>query len=129
MKKALLLAAVVVAFASCTKDGIVNPGFFGKYELRASYGGLIGAYNTYEPGNGNIFQFNSDSTYVRYVDNKLESKGNFHLRIYGTEDNAKFGSIYFDNTEYSEAFRIKADTITIGTTIADGIASNYVKIK
>jgi len=128
MKKALLFAVAIICLASCTKDGIVSPGFFGKYELRASYGGLTGFSETYEPGNGNVFQFNSDSTYVHYSGSKSQDSGKFRIKITGTEGDAKFGTISLTDLDYQQAFRIKGDTITIGTTITDGIASDFVKI-
>ncbi|TSD64164.1 hypothetical protein FFF34_016585 [Inquilinus sp. KBS0705] len=129
MKKALLLVVVAIIMAACTKEGMVSPGYFGKYELRASYGGLAGFNNKYQPGNGNIFEFKSDSTFVRYEKNKAEESGVYHIKIDTTVNGAKFGTIVLGTNNYPEAFSIKADTITIGTTLTDGIASDYVKIQ
>nr|WP_294948497.1 hypothetical protein [uncultured Mucilaginibacter sp.] len=129
MNRVLLLIAVACTLSACEKSGAVNANVFGKYELRASYGGLMYRYNKFEPGNGNIFQFKSDSTYVRYANGTITESGNYHINIKGTEGGARYGTITFDEPVYLDNFRIKADTITIGTTAADGIASDYVKLK
>lgn len=129
MKRALLLIAIATTLSACEKEGAVNASVFGKYELRASYGGFSYHYDKFPAGNGRIFQFKSDSTYVRYANGVITESGNFHINIKGTENGARYGTITFDEPVYLDNFRIKADTITIGTTAADGIASDYVKLK
>jgi hypothetical protein len=129
MKRALLLIAIATTLYACEKEGAVNASVFGKYELRASYGGFSYHYDKFPAGNGRIFQFKSDSTYIRYADGAVAASGVYHIKITGAENGARYGSIAFDSPDYPEAFRIKGDTITIGTTITDGIAADYVKLK
>jgi hypothetical protein len=129
MKWGLLLLAVVCVFTACTKNGAGNASIFGRYELRASYGGLSYFHQSFPAGNGNIFQFKSDSTYVRYANGTVTESGRYHIKIAGTDKGTRYGTITFNQPVYLDNFRIKADTITIGTTAADGIASDYAKQK
>jgi hypothetical protein len=129
MKRILLLSAVVCVFSSCTKNGAGNASIFGRYELRASYGGLSYFHQSFPAGNGNIFQFKSDSTYVRYANGTIAESGRYRIKITGTDNGARYGTITFNEPVYLDNFRIKADTITIGTTATDGIASDYAKLK
>lgn len=80
MKRVLLLVIVICAFAACKKTAVINPGLFGKWEIRRSSGGDF-AYqdSVYKPGNGNIYQFSTDSTYKRYINHNLSSQGKFHI--------------------------------------------------
>ena len=132
MKAFLIIFAAVVAISSCEKGGTVtpSPGFFGKYELRRQYGGIYYRDSISKPGNGTIYQFNSDSTYKHFTKGKLDAQGVYHIKIYNNpaENTISNKQIFFDNTQYGEAFSIKGTTITIGTTITDNIASDYEKI-
>ena len=126
----LMIIAIVICAWGCKKGNSVSPTLFGKWELRHSYGGLAGFDSVYKAGNGNILQFNSDSTYKRYEAKKLVSSGVFHIKRYNnpTQNTISEYMIFFGNTTYGDAFYMKGTTITIGTTVADGIASDYQKI-
>ena len=132
MKKlwVILLVCSVYCMLACKKGSPVSPTLFGKWELRRSYGGLAGFDSVYKAGNGNILQFNNDSTYKRFEANKLAASGVFHIKHYNnpTENPISAYMIFFDNTIYGDAFDMKGTTITIGTTVTDGIASDYQKI-
>ncbi|RWY49496.1 hypothetical protein [Mucilaginibacter gilvus] len=129
MTRALLLIATVCFLSACTKTDVLDGSIFGKYELRATYGGFSYHYDKFSPGNGSIFQFKSDSTYNRYAGDAIAASGKYHIKITNTEGGVRYGTIAFNTSDYREAFRIKGDTITIGTTVTDGIASEYVKLK
>ncbi|HEY9002207.1 MAG TPA: hypothetical protein VIM89_12700 [Mucilaginibacter sp.] len=126
----LIIIAIVICGLSCKKGSSVSPTLFGKWELRRSYGGLAGFDSVYKTGNGNILQFNSDSTYKRFEANKLASTGVFHIKHYNnpTENTISEYAIFFDNTTYGEPFYMKGTTITIGTTMTDQVASDFQKI-
>lgn len=130
MRKILLLTFIVVCALACKKGTPVTPGLFGKWELRRSYGGFLGSDSVYKAGNGNILQFNSDSTYKRYEAKKLTSTGVFHIKHYNNPAGNSISEymMFFDNTTYGDAFYFKGTTITIGTTVTDGVASDYQKI-
>jgi hypothetical protein len=131
MKKTILLALIAACcLLACKKGAMVSPGLFGKWELRHSYGGLAGFDSVYKAGNGNIYQLNSDSTYKHFAKNKLDRQGNFHIKMFNNpnQNSISLYMIYFDNDTYGDAFNMKNDTITIGTTVTDGIASDYKKI-
>ncbi|MBS1521180.1 MAG: hypothetical protein JST50_09295 [Bacteroidetes bacterium] len=121
----LIIIAIAICSVSCKKSSPVSPTLFGKWELRHSYGGLAGFDSVYKAGNGNILQFSSDSTYKRFEANKLAATGVFHIKHYTNPDGY---AIYFDNITYGDAFSRNGTTMTIGTTVTDGIASDYQKI-
>lgn len=127
MKKGILFIIIAVCcFTACKKNG-VSPGLFGKWELRRSYGGFAYFDSTYKAGNGNTFQFNRDSTYKQFINNKLSAQGTFHIvkLIYGGSTSA---GIVFDNIQNPEPFNFNGTTFTVGTSFDDGIASDYQKI-
>lgn len=126
----ILLICSVYCISACKKGNSVSPTLFGKWELRHSRGGYGGFDSVYKAGNGNIFQFNSDSSYKRFEANKLVSSGIFHIKHYNTpsENSISEYAIFFDNAIYGDAFSMKGTTITIGTTVTDGVASDYQKI-
>jgi len=130
MTKILIVVAVVCfAMSSCKKDSQGLPGLFGKWELRRMYGGFGYRDSTYAPGNGNIYQFNRDSTYKLFEKGKVAEAGVFHIRK--NEDNGGFefnGAILFNNGAYGNAIMLKDNKLTLGTTITDGIAADYEKI-
>ncbi|RFZ81627.1 hypothetical protein DYU05_17515 [Mucilaginibacter terrenus] len=129
MKKALLLMAVVAFLASCKKDKKVVPvsGLFGKWELASISGGWSQPAKV-PAGNGDIYQFNRDSTYIRYLDGKMQKQGKFSINITERRDTLAFGTIKFTNPDYSDAWTETPNTITIGTSIADGPSYGYRKV-
>jgi nitrous oxide reductase accessory protein NosL len=81
MKKLLFIALLLtVVIAGCKKDTQVKvpPSIIGSWEVRASYGGIVGIAN-YPAGNGNILRFNSDGTYSTYLQFNLNSQGTFQI--------------------------------------------------
>ncbi len=63
MKKIFVLFFLIIGLG-CRKDKLHNAqkDIIGSWELRKSEGG-IGGTIVYPPGNGNIYQFNSDGSY------------------------------------------------------------------
>jgi len=126
----ILLTCSVYCISACKKGSAVSPTLFGKWELRRSYGGFLGHDSVYKAGNGNILQFNSDSTYKRFEAKRLTTTGVFHIRNYYNPGQNAIASvmILFDNSTYGDAFSMKGTTMTIGTTVTDGVALDYQKI-
>ena len=131
MKTILLMMIAVCLITSCKKSGSVNPEFFGKWELSRTYGGYGGLDSTYAAGNGTVFQFNSDSTYKHFTKNKLDAQGAFHIKIYNnpTQNTIANKMIFFGNDTVGTPIYPTTAKLTIGTTAADGLASDYVKIQ
>jgi hypothetical protein len=132
MMKTFLLIIVAACFMlACKKSGTISPGFFGKWELRRTYGGYGGFDSTYNAGNGTAYQFNSDSTYKHFTKSKLDAQGVFHIKIYNNpaENTIANKLIFFGNDTIGTPIYPTATKLTIGTTAADGLASDYVKIQ
>jgi hypothetical protein len=115
MKKILWVILVTGCFAACKKNHtILNGTLFGRWELHRRYGGnIIPPDTVYKPGNGNILQFNPDSTYKSYTNGTLTRSGAFHiLKSSGERATPEPNDeIYFDNDTASKSY------ITISGTV------------
>jgi hypothetical protein len=131
MKKAFLLVTVVLIITSCKKDQ-VKPStlsVFGKWELVRSYGSLPQP-TEYTAGNGNMYVFKSDSTYVQYSDNIVQHQGKFSIQITLVRDSIRFGAISFTNNPTVQIpFETRSKTILFGSNIADGGVLEYRKLQ
>jgi hypothetical protein len=132
MKKFLLIAIVAVGMVSCKKGTAVSPDLFGKWEVTRVYGGnILPADSVYKPGNGNILQFNSDSTYKRYAQGNVTAQGVYHIRKNGY----KFGQNYYDElsfdngTDFNSVITLAGDNLTIKPLIPDISTIDYQKIQ
>ena len=135
MKRIAFVLFVAVIAAGCGKDKIVkktipatSTALFAKWELWYQDGGLQPGVS-FAPGNGNIVQFNADSTYVFYQKGIITKQGTFHVQenSYSLGINGKVDYIYYDHNATGEVLQLKKDTLIIGTNIADGLASIYLK--
>jgi len=128
MKKAILtLIIAAVGFTACKKDKKpADDILFGKWELAKVHGNLPEPA-IIPPGSGNRYQFNRDSTYTRYIDNKVAGQGKFRINITEIRDTIKFGTINFLQPGYSEAFQFRTKTILFGSGAADGPVYEYKK--
>ena len=130
MRAAILIIIAACCCLSCKKSSPISPGLFGKWELRRMYGGFLGIDSAYKPGNGTIYQFNSDSTYKYFVKGKLNSQGIYHYRKngYAAGGNTFYDALVLDNVSYGEMAVLSGTKLTIGNNWADGIAVEYAKI-
>ncbi len=79
--KAILVLILVITGLGCHKTRVDsnNCNIAGKWEIRKSVGG-IAALITYPPGNGNIYEFNSDGTYKHFFNGSADESGNYTLQ-------------------------------------------------
>jgi hypothetical protein len=83
---------------------------------------------SFAPGNGNMIQFNADSTYKFYRGFSVTGQGTFHITEKTfTMTPEKFNYIYYDHDTTGDLLQLKNDTLTIGSSAADGLSSIYVK--
>ncbi|TWR30201.1 hypothetical protein FPZ43_04455 [Mucilaginibacter pallidiroseus] len=130
MKKALLIFFAAAGVISCQKQDSkpMSANLFGRWELAATHGGLS-MPRPAPTGNGDMYQFNKDSTYSRYIDNKITAQGKFSINITETRDSLKFGIITFTNPTYKDAWmQSVSGRIIIGSSAADGPSYEYRKI-
>ncbi len=115
MKRVLLIVFVACLISACKKTG-VSPGLFGKWELREVSGGDF-AYqdSVYKPGSGNIYQFNTDSTYTAYLNHNVSAHGVFHI-LKNTNPSANYvDMLYFDSNPEGWPITISGTTMTLVT--------------
>jgi hypothetical protein len=131
MRILLITILIIIGFAACKKTG-VTPGLFGKWELHERIGGnIIPADSTYKPGNGNIYLFNSDSTYKQYVNGSLSTQGVFHVRRQNTNNpnQTNYKVLYFDSdVNFSYLFMVNQSVLTLQPLIPDIGTQQYEKI-
>jgi hypothetical protein len=132
MKRLLLIFVMAASLVACKKNSTapantLNSGISGWWELHRTSGGLR-PDSIYAAGNGNIYEFNSNNTYKKYQASLLVAQGTFRIvNNLGPNENGII-LIYFDNSTSGEPFQYDGQSLTIGTSAADGIASTYQKI-
>jgi len=137
MKKILWILLVVSSFAACKKNSVgpvvLNGNLFGKWELHMRYGGfIIPPDTTYKPGNGNILQFNADSTYKSYTNGTLTQSGIFHTRNYVSDEMTaiRYDELYFDSdTSAKSLINVSGTILTIRSQIPDIGTTAYEKLQ
>lgn len=128
MKRYVLLVLALGMIFSCKKNGnSPSVNIIGKWELARRYGGNIYPPDTtYKAGNGNILQFNRDSSYEQYENGILTIGGTFRLQgnlLYFY--NALYGArqLYDVISISGNTLTIKPTTPDIGTTVYDKISN------
>ena len=132
MKKIITgVVTIIIAgcLGACSKSGDIAPGLFGRWELRRMYGGFGYRDSIYAAGNGTIYQFGSDGTYKHYTKNQLDGHGNFSIKKKGYQlGQDYYDELLLDNNTTGDPITITNSKMTIGTTVTDGIATDYQKI-
>ncbi|HZY37599.1 MAG TPA: hypothetical protein VFE53_13170 [Mucilaginibacter sp.] len=131
MKRSVLLLSVIACLASCNKGNPLTPALFGKWEVTRVYGGNIYPPDSvYKPGNGNILQLNSDSTFARYVKNVLTAQGIFHTRKNGfSTGQTSYDEIWFSpDTSFKSVITLNGRTLTLKPLIPDISTTDYQKM-
>jgi hypothetical protein len=131
MKTVTVVALLVLCALACTKPQPLSPYLFGKWEVRKTYGGfIIPPDSTYKPGNGNIMQFNADSTYNHFTPAGLVAKGTFHIRAGAFKNGTTtYDEIYFDNdTSARSLIILNGDMLTLKPLIPDISTTDYQKL-
>lgn len=133
MKRLLLILVVAGGLVACKKSSTIttamnkSTGIAGWWELRRTSGGLR-PDSIYASGNGNIYEFNSNNTYKKYQATLLVAQGVY--RIVASPGASANGVIliYFDDSTTGEQLQYDSQTLTIGTSAADGPAWTYQRI-
>lgn len=120
-------------YSSLSKSDILSANFFGKWELtRRTGGNILPQDTTYKAGNGNIFQFNSDSTYAQYIGGTLSTTGVYHIKINDLKiDTSVYNIIYFNNDSSFIAKSIivlNGNQLTIHPLMGDFATTHYNKL-
>jgi len=126
----LLLLVVTACFTTCKKENNASSSpLFCKWEVRRVNSGSFARFDsTYKAGNGNIYKFNSDSTFTQYAAGKVILTGSFHIRIDSGSTQNFEGFFRLNNDVYGNYISLYNNILIIGTTAADGNATIYNKI-
>jgi hypothetical protein len=134
MKAFILIAIAAICLISCKKKSNPMPlsnGLFGSWEVRRVYNGnILPADSIYKPGNGDILRLNSDSTYIKYSQNKPSSNGIFHTRInLLSMTQMPNERLYFDNdTSFNYLVILNDGKLTLKPLIPDIPTTDYQKV-
>ena len=136
MKKIIWIILAVCSLAACKKSAVTpSPNITGKWELHRRYGGfIVPPDTTYQAGNGNILQFNSDSTYKSYANGTLSQQGVYHiLKGAYKQNNHAYDELYFDDNNYRDAtflyvITVVGPVLTINPLMPDIGTTEYDKI-
>ncbi|MDB4919761.1 hypothetical protein [Mucilaginibacter sp.] len=128
MKIFLFLICIASTIAGCKKGNPEPSGLVGTWELRHYSGTIAGVSKELPKGNGKLIQFNADSTCKFFTNFKQDNQGTFKIVKSGvTWGDAKYDAIYFGENESPSFMVLKADSLIIGSTFADGETSLYIK--
>jgi hypothetical protein len=129
MKPTLCLLLLCLLF-SCKKENIpIQERLVGKWELRTTYSSWSGT-KTYQPGNGNIFEFTKTS-FSSYTNGHLDASGSYTI----TGDTTLRGSIgdriIYNGMANSVPIFIKISDkkLSFSVEAVDGSGSEYERIK
>lgn len=131
MKAFLLIMFVAgIGLAGCQKNNVTPPSVVGRWEIRQEVGGPSSVNIVYQPGNGNIFQFNSNGTYSRYKADTLINSGTYVVKAAAvTVAHTMYNTITFDgDSGNAQIIQVAGSTLTLGITYNDGIADIYAKL-
>jgi hypothetical protein len=108
----IILATVMLC---CTKksgkDHPQQEGLIDKWEIRKSVGGISGITN-YPPGNGTIFEFKSDNTFVDYQSGNIFQSGTYELKPISGNDSFRL-ALHSNMRDMSQAVILKGDTLVL----------------
>jgi hypothetical protein len=117
MKNLLIAVYVCAVFFACNKTNSSSQlSVTGKWELRESDGGFAGV-EKYQPGNGNIIQFNNDFT-ITFFNLPSTATGSGSYSIIKNPGNI-IVRIKYDSASYylpwGDSATVKNDTLTFFT--------------
>ena len=102
-----------------------------KWEVRRVYNGNIYPPDSvYKPGNGNILQFKTDSTYQRYAHGTITATGAYHIRKNGYKLNQNYyDKLYLGaDTTFKWFINITGDKMTLKPLMPDLPTTDYQKL-
>ncbi|WP_121811515.1 hypothetical protein [Mucilaginibacter kameinonensis] len=140
MKNILLLISAIVlcSITACNKDNIPGVGsntIIGKWRWVKSVGGIGGSTSTPQSSGYTIRnEFNADSSYSRFQDNKLLLNGNFRtIKNYKVSSTQTIDALLISGPTLDTrpvAYLVRNDSLFIGDIyIADGYNEIYVRTK
>lgn len=128
--KVFLFIVCIAAVTGCKKAEVSTPGLVGTWELRHYSGTIAGVNKDIPKGNGTLLKFSADSTYQHFSNFKVDNNGRFKIVKKGVDwGNEKYDAIYLGESGGPDFISIRADTLIIGNTYADGVTTVYVRIK
>lgn len=130
MKKIISVALLLLLASACKKSSQSPAGYYGTWELRHYSGTIAGVNETLPAGNGSTLRLNHDSSYALFVDFKQVAVGTFSIKPASIDfGGTTYDGIFFSGIPFGEFITLKADSLTIGQTFADGEISVYVRQK
>ena len=128
MKSLLFILGVITAMAGCKDTSVKPSNIIGTWELRHYSGTIAGVNKELPKGNGTLLKFNADSTYQHFSNFKVENNGRFKIVKNGIDwGNEKYDAIYLGESGDANIFSIRADSLVISNTYADGVTSVYMR--
>jgi len=133
MKKTLqllLLIGAITCLYACHKDTLQAPNLTGTWELRVAFGGTVG-YETFSPGNGHTYTFNSDGSFTQYAGkDTLLNQGTYRVQTNGTKvQGVEYNVLLLNGATSGPVVQVQDTTLSIGLNYNDESGGIYAKIK
>lgn len=128
MKKTAFLI-LVAATLSCSKKGMndeLKNKLAHKWELRMGFGGVAGV-NHFAPGNGNMLEFKSDNSFVKYQQGNIVQSGTYNIKSTSEKDKYRITFRKNLNLEYQNV-TLRNDTLMLNYQNSFISGALFVKI-
>lgn len=126
----LLLLTISICFYACKKDKQVAPDVTGTWELRATFGGVVG-YQNFKPGNGHTYTFSGGSSFVQYAGkDTLLSQGTYAIKTSAIKvQGVLYNTLLLNGAQSGPEIQVQDTLMTLGLPYNNGIGGIYAKIK
>jgi hypothetical protein len=124
-----LLGSIMCLYA-CHKDSLQAHNITGTWELRVAFGGVVG-YETFSPGNGHTYTFNSDGTFTQYAGKgTLLNQGSFSIKTNAVQvQGVEYNELFLNSATSGAIVQVQDTTLSLGLNYDNETGGIYAKIK
>jgi hypothetical protein len=127
----LLLVCAITCLYACSKDKQTAPDITGTWELRETFGGVLGT-QSFKPGNGHTYTFSGGSSFTQYAGkDTLANQGTYSIKIGATKIQGVLYNMLVINgtTSGSTEIQVQDTIMKLGLEVNNGVGAYYAKIK
>ena len=126
----LLLLGTITCLYACHKDTIQAPNLTGTWELRVAFGGTVG-YQTFSPGNGHSYTFNSNGSFTQYAGkDTLLNQGTYTVQTNAVKvQGVEYNVLLINGATSGPVVQVQDTTLSLGLEYNNGVGGIYAKIK
>lgn len=130
MRRPLLLLFIIACMYACKKDKQTAPNITGTWELRHTYGGVVGIQN-YKPGNGHTYTFTASGSFTQYAGkDTLINQGTYSIKTSAVKvQGVLYNLLLLNGAQSGPEIQVQDTVMLLGLEYNNGIAGVYAKMK